>query len=140
MEEIVNIALKICLGAVTLPFFAVGCSNTPPAEHPVETALAHPIATVETKSASSSIAEARCAREDRCENVGNDKKYSSTQDCLNRIKADWADDLNARECPGGVNDDQLDECLKEVRHEECSSPFDTLSRIAECTASQICKS
>ena len=137
MEEIVNIALKICLGVATLPFLAAGCSNNPPPK-PIETALAAPVATVQTHSASESIAEARCAREDRCENIGNDKKYSSTQDCLKQIRADWQDDLNARECPGGVNDPQLNECLNEVRHEDCSSPFDTLARVAECTASQIC--
>ncbi len=133
-----NTALKLVIGAGLLPLFAA-CSNNPP-PRPVDTALSDPIATVDTHSASESIAEARCAREDRCENIGDNRKYSATQDCLKSIRADWADDLNARECPGGVNDDQLSECLTEVRHEECSSPFDTLSRIAECTASQICKS
>ncbi|MGC4087660.1 MAG: DUF6184 family natural product biosynthesis lipoprotein [Polyangiaceae bacterium] len=96
-------------------------------------------ATVETRSATESIAESRCQREERCENVGESKKYSSMSDCLTRIRADWKDDLNARECPGGVKDAQLDECLGKIRAEECNSPFDTLSRVAECTSGQICK-
>jgi hypothetical protein len=89
-------------------------------------------------SAAESIAEARCAREKRCENVGSDKKYSSYNDCMARIRDDWKGDLNARECRGGVNQSELNECLVAIRAEECNSPFDTLDRVAECTASQIC--
>jgi hypothetical protein len=92
-----------------------------------------------TRSATESIAMSRCQREQTCNNVGDDKKYSSASDCLTRIRADWKEDLNARECPGGVNQKQLDECLTKIRNEDCSSPFDTLSRVSECTAGQICE-
>jgi len=92
-----------------------------------------------TRSAAESIALSRCQREQTCNNVGPDKKYSSASDCLTRIRNDWKDDLNARECPGGVNQAQLDECLAKVRNEECGSPFDTLARVTECTAGQICR-
>ena len=88
--------------------------------------------------AADSIAEARCAREQRCENVGDGKKYSSQTDCMARIRSDWKDDLNARECPGGVNQTELNECIGAIRAEECSSPFDTLDRVTECTAAAIC--
>jgi hypothetical protein len=60
-------------------------------------------------------------------------------DCLMRTRADWEQDLNARECPGGVNEQQLDECLAEVRGEDCNSPLDTLERVAACTSGQICQ-
>ncbi len=127
--------LGICVGLFAI---VAACSNNPP-PRAVETAYAEPVASVETtRSASNSIAEARCAREDRCNNVGDDRTYSSTQDCLARVRADWKDDLNARECPGGVNEAQLSECMTAIREEECSSPLDTLSRVAECTAAQIC--
>jgi hypothetical protein len=81
----------------------------------------------------------RCQREQACDNVGPDKKYLSAGDCLTRIRSDWKDDLNARECPGGVNQHQLDQCLSKIRAEDCGSPFDTLSRLTECTAGQICE-
>jgi hypothetical protein len=89
-------------------------------------------------SAAESIAEARCAREQRCENVGSNKKYSSHNDCLARIRDDWKADLNARECRGGVNQTELNECIGAIRAEECNSPFDTLDRVTECTATAIC--
>lgn len=103
-------------------------------------ALQDASATVQTRSAAESIAESRCEREKHCDNIGDNKKYSSSADCLSSIRADWKDDLNARECPGGVQQAQLDECLNKIRAEECSSPFDTLSRVTECTSGQICKS
>jgi hypothetical protein len=92
-----------------------------------------------TASASESIAESRCEREQRCDNIGDQKKFSSKSDCLARIRADWKDDLNARECPAGVNSTQLRECLTAIRGEDCNSPFDTLSRVSACTSGQICQ-
>jgi hypothetical protein len=91
-----------------------------------------------TRSAAEQIARARCEREQECSNIGKDKTFSSPQDCLARIQNDWKDDLNARACPGGINQHELNECLEQVRAESCSNPFDTLARITECTSGQIC--
>lgn len=126
-----NIAIKLCLGSVAL--LAVACSKQRPAESAVE----EPVAS-EGVSATNSIAEARCARESRCDNIGADKKFSSMEDCITRIREDWREELSSRECPGGINETQLNECLAAVRAEECSNPFDTLERVAACTAGQIC--
>lgn len=91
-----------------------------------------------TRSAAEQISQARCEREQQCGNIGADQTFSSTQDCLVRIQNDWKDDLNSRQCPGGINQHELDECLSEVRTEDCGNPFDTLARISECTKAQIC--
>ena len=91
-----------------------------------------------TRPAAEQIALARCERERECGNIGPDKTYSSANDCMARIKHDWQDDLNARECPGGINQHELDECMAQVRAEACGNPFDTLARITECTQGQIC--
>lgn len=124
---------------------AYGCNKEVdrPAAEPSPPAVAgrdpvtnHPSAPA---SARGSIAEARCAREQHCDNVGDNKKFSSEQDCLSRIRADWKDDLNARECPSGVNQHELNECLTAVRGEDCSNPFDTLSRVAACTKGKLCE-
>jgi len=122
-----------CAGIIVCALAACSKDQRPP-----ETAIAEERAT-ETGSAVESITEARCARESRCDNIGADKKYSTMEDCSARIHDDWRGDLDARSCPAGVNDSELDECLNEIRAEECSSPFDTLERVAACTAGQICK-
>ena len=121
--------------------------DTPPAANPsartndtsVTTASVNAPEQRAAASATNSIAESRCAREERCDNIGDNKKFSSNDDCMARIRADWKDDLNARECPRGINQPELRECLTEIRNEDCSSPFDTLSRVAACTSGQICQ-
>lgn len=127
-----NIAIKLGLGAGVLMSWA--CGNQ---QRPAESAMAAPAAS-EGASATESIAEARCARESRCDNIGADKKFSSMEDCIARVREDWREELSARECPGGINETQLNECLGAVREEECSNPFDTLERVTACTAGQIC--
>lgn len=91
-----------------------------------------------TRSAAEQIAVSRCEREKACGNVGDDKTYSSSPDCLSRIRDDWKEDLNSRECPGGINQHELDECVSQIRAESCGNPFDALARITECTQDQIC--
>jgi len=91
-----------------------------------------------TRSAAEQIAQARCERERQCGNIGADKTFSSSQDCLARIQNDWRDDLDARKCPGGIDQHELNECLEQIRSEACANPFDTLARVTECTSRQIC--
>ena len=91
-----------------------------------------------TRSAAQQIAEARCEREQACGNVGDDKTHPSVAECSARIQDDWKEDLNARQCPGGINQAQLNECMTKIRAEDCGNPFDTLARITECTSNQIC--
>jgi hypothetical protein len=97
-----------------------------------------PGAASSASAARDQITDARCAREQRCENVGDGKKFSSVDDCRDRVRADWKDDLNGVECPQGINEAELNECLGEIRGEDCGSPIDTLSRVAACTTGQIC--
>jgi hypothetical protein len=130
------------LGAVAA-FSVVGCNKEAErgpnsATAPAATHLDGMTPAARSRSAAEQIAQARCEREQQCGNIGGDKTYSSSQDCLARIQTEWKDDLNARECPGGINQQQLNECMAQVRGEACGNPFDTLARVAECTSGQIC--
>ena len=127
--------LGLCLAA-TAAFAIVGCNKTGEREPNADTSNMTPAA--RTRSAAEQIAQARCEREQQCGNIGSDKTFSSSQDCLARVRSDWKDDLNSRECPGGINQKELDECMAQVRAEACGNPFDTLARITECTSGQIC--
>ncbi len=91
------------------------------------------------RAAARSIADARCEREQRCNNIGPDAKFASRNACDERIRADWAEELNAYECPGGVNQEELTECLEDIRDEDCKNPFDTLARTMACSRTEICE-
>ena len=139
-----KISSKLALCAVATGLFSLaGCSKAHEAEPATASNQATPAAGNMTpaagvRTAAEQIAESRCEREQQCGNIGKDQTFSSSQDCLARIRNDWKDELNARDCPGGINQKELDECLKQVKEEACSNPFDTLARVTECTSGQIC--
>jgi hypothetical protein len=85
-----------------------------------------------------SIARARCDREFRCGNVADDKTFATTEQCLSSVASAWRDDLNRYECPGGIDQEELDECMREIRNEDCRNPFDSLERLVACRSSDIC--
>jgi hypothetical protein len=86
-----------------------------------------------------SITRERCAREERCKNVGAGKDYESTTICQTKTREHWKDDLSSYECPGGIVQKELDEGLEEIRDDDCNDPLDTLGRLAACRSSDICK-
>jgi Family of unknown function (DUF6184) len=90
-------------------------------------------------SAADEIAQVRCAREIGCGNVGAGKEYESERACLTSVQSEWREDLNARECPGGINRKELNECLQEIRNSDCKNPIDALGSIVACRTSDICE-
>jgi hypothetical protein len=91
------------------------------------------------EAAVSSITQARCDREARCNNVGTGKKFDSRSDCMTKTRSDWRDDLNSLECPRGVEEQQLTSCLTQIRSESCENPLDTLERALACRTVDLCK-
>lgn len=85
------------------------------------------------------IVQARCDREERCDNIGSGKKFASRSLCETEVRAEWRSDLNAFECPQGVDENQLDKCKAQLRAEACDSVLDTLGRLAACRTNAICK-
>jgi hypothetical protein len=92
----------------------------------------------ENVSAVRNIADARCEREQKCGNIGDGQSYSSADACGDAVRSEWSEDLNAYECPNGIVDSALEQCLVAIRNEECGAPFDTLQRITACSAGDIC--
>jgi hypothetical protein len=95
--------------------------------------------TAQNESAVSSITMARCDREARCNNVGGGKKYLSREDCVTKTRADWRDDLNARECPNGVVSTQLTSCVNQIKEESCNNPVEKLESVLACRTVDLCK-
>jgi Family of unknown function (DUF6184) len=93
-----------------------------------------------TASALASIAAARCDREVRCKNVGTKEKYATRDECIAKVKEDKRDDINAKDCPGGVHEKQLNECLQAIRTEDCGNPLDAISRLSACRSGALCVS
>ncbi len=95
---------------------------------------------VDNSQAINSITQARCSRENACNNIGADnKKYSTFDACTKELDHDTSITLRADKCPQGVLSDRLDGCLNDIRTEHCGNPIDTLERIGSCRKGMLCK-
>lgn len=86
------------------------------------------------------ITAARCDRETRCDNVGAGKTYDNRGACMSSIHGKTESDLNSKECPGGIRNSELSECLGKIDAEACGNPLDTISRLASCRTGALCVS
>jgi hypothetical protein len=93
---------------------------------------------VSNQNAVDRIVSARCAREQTCNNVGVDKRYANPPACSAKLKSDMREDLNAKDCPYGVDQKELNECLESIRKEDCNNPLDAISRIGACRTGDMC--
>jgi hypothetical protein len=84
------------------------------------------------------LSTARCDREERCKNVGKNRKYESREQCLQKLDAKNQEDLGPEECKTGIEQEKLSTCLKAIQEEACNSPLDSLSRIVSCRSSALC--
>jgi len=141
------LSIALCASALT----ALGCESDKPR---TDTSAANPAApdgktgttpmtdktTMANDAAIESIANSRCGRETRCDNVGAGKKWASAEACRTDLMAKGRDELKASECPGGIVQKELQECLTEISNENCNNPLDTIGRLAACRSSDLCKS
>jgi hypothetical protein len=96
------------------------------------------VGSVSSESAINRIVDARCAREAKCNNVGTDKHFASRDVCSQKLHADMRDDLGAKECPRGIDQKELNECLESIQKEDCNNPIDMVGRLAACRSSDLC--
>jgi hypothetical protein len=71
--------------------------------------------------------------------VGPDRTYSDPDHCQSRFTSDYRKELNAWECPNGIDRAELNECLTEIRNNDCNSPFESLERAIACRSGDLCK-
>ena len=95
--------------------------------------------TVNNEQAIQSITGARCERETRCNNVGQGKTWATAEACRADLLAKNRNELRESECPVGIVQKELDECLADIRNEKCDNPLDTIGRLAACRSSDMCK-
>lgn len=85
------------------------------------------------------LATARCDRELRCNNVGTGRRYDTKDACMSSLRSNQQQDLNLSACPGGVDQKELQECLEEIRKDDCNNPLDNLTRLAACRKTDMCR-
>jgi hypothetical protein len=118
----------------------------PPQKPPPVTAEAPPpeasppvVTGIEGGDSRTAIAMARCQREARCGNVGQEKDYETEDDCVTRLEPGTERELDAHQCPNSIAPVPLTACLDAIRRQSCDRPLGDLAPISECNAAALCK-
>jgi hypothetical protein len=130
------------LGLTALAWVTPACSKTTdrePAMKPASGTKADPDTAPSTMNGIHDISVARCDREVRCGGVGADKKYETRDQCIADLDNAGYDDLDAKACPKGLDQRELDKCMSEIQAERCGAPLDTLERLVACRSAMLCR-
>ena len=134
---------RMVAALATLSFVTVAgaCKRAPPPPPPestTTTSAASPAAQ-RFNTEIERLALARCRRESRCRNIGPNHRYKSVDHCVTTVRSELAEELNAWDCPGGINRSELTKCLTTIQTEDCGNPLDTIGRLIACRSSDLCK-
>jgi hypothetical protein len=120
----------------------VGRTGRPPQKQKPQAAAAEtppPVTGVEGGDSRTAIAMARCQREARCGNVGQEKDYETEDDCVTRLEPDTERELEVRECPSSIAPVQLKACMDAIGRQSCDRPLGDLAPIPECSPAVLCQ-
>ena len=89
------------------------------------------------------MAAAICDRYDSCKQLGEDKKYSTKEDCLSKERAVWANVWTEDKCGGegkGIVVGKIDECKSRAGTWACGdSVLDFGGLVSNCGAGDVCR-
>ena len=125
----------------TLIFFATAAALVAACNHestPARSVTTTGAGVVGNDDAVSRLTEARCDRAKACNQLGEKEKYADDAACKREIHHDLQADLRPGECPGGIRQQKLSNCLEEIRNEKCGNPLDKVSRLATCRTGSLC--
>jgi hypothetical protein len=84
------------------------------------------------------LTAARCERAKACNDLGKDEKYKDETSCYREVGKTMESELRPAECPRGIKDEKLSNCVQEIKNESCGNPFDKISRLVTCRTSSLC--
>ena len=84
------------------------------------------------------LTDARCDRAKACNEIGAKEKYADESACKRENQHDLQADLRAGECPRGIRQEKLSNCVQEIHNEKCGNILDKVSRLATCRTGSLC--
>jgi len=89
---------------------------------PVSTTTTTGVVAMPNETAIDEIARARCARENACNNVGDQRMWESTDACMHDQRDIARDAVSIHRCPSGIDAKALPDCTEAIGREACTSP------------------
>lgn len=84
------------------------------------------------------LTDASCDRAKACNKLGKDEKYADEAACKREVGHDMKADLRPGECPRGIRQEKLSNCLQEIQNDKCGNILDKVSRLATCRTGSLC--
>ena len=84
------------------------------------------------------LTDAHCDRAKACNRFGPSASYADEGACKREVHHDMQADLRVGECPGGIRERRLAQCIQEIQNEKCGNPLDKISRLATCRSGALC--
>jgi Family of unknown function (DUF6184) len=122
--------------AVAIALGAAACGHPPAVSTTTLTAASTPVPVNE--KAIDGIAATLCRREAKCENVGGAGQYLNHFECVDRLRGEAIVELAPMDCPEKIDADLLDNCLAEIRRQECGLVIAALDRVPACAKAALC--
>jgi hypothetical protein len=91
-----------------------------------------------TAAAVASLAAAECDRKVRCNDIGPDKSFKTRDECITKTTADKAASFNPRVCTHGINETNLNNCVKTIQSQACGNFGDAMKQAEACKTDAIC--
>jgi hypothetical protein len=147
MKELQILVAVSLAGAGTM---ALGCEHTdrnvattspaaPPASQPMGATNAQAVGPAVDPAVVDRLANARCDREQTCDNVGDGRKYASRRVCMEQQRGSIGNDLNSFQCSRGIDGAAVQQCLSAIGGEECGAhPVEAISRMDRCRNGAMC--
>jgi hypothetical protein len=82
------------------------------------------------------LAETRCRRELRCDQIGDNKKYPTVEECEAMLLTDSGAHLKA--CPKGTSRQALTTCVTAIQANTCEKPMHKLTEYEQCKTTMLC--
>ena len=117
---------------------AVACSHNESEPSPPMTTAGQIAAQPVSMSDVNSITNERCSLADRCANIGPGRSYATREVCEKQAQADEMNELTNQNCPYGVDQGKLHDCLQDLRTQHCGNPIDKLSSVHTCSHGNLC--
>jgi len=85
------------------------------------------------------LSAARCDREQTCGHIGPGGRFASFDTCDASMRQKFSNELDAYNCPGGLERSSVGQCTSVIRAEQCGDhPVETLARFEKCRSDSLC--
>ena len=88
--------------------------------------------------ATDEIAEARCQRARRCDEVGAGREHADKSACLASYARKVVEEIDSNHCPEGIDRAALTRCVSEAASELCTHAFAEAEHADSCRAPDLC--